>query len=126
MFAGRSAILVLALSLSLVPCVGSASSGGPAREDRVSAAHRFDPPIVRMVVYRLPESMSVAQFTPWIARQKVMMEDTDDKFGEEADLGPVLPPRAHVARVSRCEDVSHSHDASTPLLIPSLDHSRSF
>jgi hypothetical protein len=100
MFAGRSAILILALCLSLVPCVGSASSGGPAREDRVSAAHRFDPLLVRQVVFRFPESTSAAQFTPWIARQKVMMEDTDDKFGEEADLGPVLSPRVLTLRAS--------------------------
>jgi len=100
MFAGRSAILVLAMSVSLVPCVGSASSGGPAREDRVSASHRFEPPIARPDVHWLPPSTSVAQFTPWIARPKVVLEDTDDKFGEEADLGPVLSPRVLTSRAS--------------------------
>ena len=114
MFAGRSAMLILALSLLLLPSAGSARSGGSPGEDGVSTACRLDLPVSGPVFSRLPDSTSLAQFNVWSARPKVVLEDTDHMFGEEADLGPIRPPRNLISRPSvRSTD---SRPSTTPPL----------
>jgi hypothetical protein len=109
MFAVRSAMLILALSLLLLPSPVSASSGGSPGEDGVSALCRLEPAIAGPVFLPIPHSSSLAQFTLWNARPKVVLEDTDQKFGEEADLGPARPPRKLMSRPS-----VHSRESRRP------------
>jgi len=114
MFAGRAAILILALSLSLLSFPASASCVRPSGRGSLSTSCAVDPPTAGPIILPLLDPTSLAQFNPWIARLKVVLEDTDHKFGEDADLGPARPPRKHMSRAS--VDLANSRHPTMPPL----------
>jgi hypothetical protein len=97
MFAARSAILVLALNLLISPAALRGSSGESPGKDRIVTSCRLDPSGARLVALRLPQPATLARFTSWKPRPKIVLGETDSQFAEEDDLGPVPLPRGHIS-----------------------------
>jgi hypothetical protein len=114
MFAGRSAILLLALSLTLLASPVSGSSGGRAGNDGVSTSTAVDLPTAGSVSLGLPDSAAFARFKPWKARLKIVLEVKDHNFVEEVDHGLFRRPHKLVSRAS-AESATSRPSSAPPL-----------
>jgi hypothetical protein len=92
MFAVRSAMLLLALSLLLSPSVVSASSVESSGADGRSVSCAGDSPIGELDVVSLNDAAGVSRTVFRKLRQRAVLEETDHEL-EEADLGPIPVPR---------------------------------
>ena len=92
MFAGRSAMLIVAVCLLASAPVhgGRPVESSSMRTDAVSAYQLESS--TGWLLARAPRSTTLAQFTPWRARPKILLGETDHNLLVESDLGPVLVP----------------------------------
>jgi hypothetical protein len=93
MFAIRAALLALFLSLFSSSAALSARSSASSAKDSVFAALPRDASIVCSVDVGIPHASTWTRFTPWKARPKIVLLETDYEFGAETDLGLVVIPR---------------------------------
>jgi hypothetical protein len=92
MLAVRATILALLFGLlTSHSTFFRASTTSPAK-DGVVAAFRLDPSSVRPVVVEFPRLSTLARFTPWKARPKIVLVEANNQFSDETDLGPALLP----------------------------------
>jgi hypothetical protein len=100
MLAIRAAILGVLFGLQGSSSIFfNAPAASPAK-DGVFAASQPDSPVICPVVFKLPCSSTLARFTPWKARPKIVLVEANHQFSEETDLGPALLPRGLCSPVS--------------------------
>jgi len=97
MFAARSAMVLLALSLLISPTAFCGSPGESPGKARVITSCNLDRSGGGLVVLRLPHSAALSRFTAWKARPKIVLGETHSPFADESDLGPLPLPRGHIS-----------------------------
>jgi hypothetical protein len=94
MFAVRSAMLLLALSLLLLPSTASASIGGSSGADGGATSFDLQPSTFERHDLSLAGETSVSRPVFRKVRLKAVLEESDHEL-DEADLGPIQVPREH-------------------------------
>jgi hypothetical protein len=99
MFAVRSAMLLLALSLLLSPSMASASIGGSSGADGGAISFDLKSSTLERDDFSLTGETSVSRPVFRKVRLKAVLEESDHEL-EEADLGPIQVPREHNSHTS--------------------------
>jgi hypothetical protein len=92
MFGIRAALLALCFGFLSSTSSLFAQSGGSQAKDCVFAAVRVNSPTGGTVGLVLPRSSTLARFSPWKARPKIVLAEAYQAFREETDLGPAVLP----------------------------------
>ena len=87
---------------------------------RITGAHCLPyrrPCVDWHLLARATRAATLAQFTPWRARPKIVLGETNHKLVDESDLGPVLVPSRLIFSRRRLPSSSHLPIFSASLLI---------
>ena len=114
MFATRSAIMLL------VGCIFGSPFGHGSQSTEPGAAHagahmvcHTGACVEQQLLSRATGHTSLARFTPWKARLKSVLGETNEKFVDESDLGPVLVPSRLIGSTPTPSISSH-----LPIILP--------
>jgi hypothetical protein len=92
MFAVPPAIMVLAMGVLISPAVPTGESSPSSANKHEITACRLDVVTFHPLISERPRSSGLTYFTPWKARPKMFLGESDQQLAEESDLGPVLVP----------------------------------
>ncbi len=88
-------VSLAALILLCSPTSSPLHSDAVRRVDHGALTLRADSSIALITLARPPRLSSAAPFAPWRRRLKSVLEETDQKIGDECDFGPVVLPSRH-------------------------------
>lgn len=77
--------------LTFPSALSSRSEPSPTKP-AVSAAIRFESPIAWSVRFELARASTLARFSPWKARPKIVLAEADHDVRAESDMGPAVVP----------------------------------
>jgi hypothetical protein len=88
----RAVISAAAFCVMSSPFVPDALNSCSPRASHASAIFQFNSGIARPMSVGLPQSSTLTRFTPWKARPKIVLGESDQRLYDETDLGPALMP----------------------------------
>jgi hypothetical protein len=114
MFGIRAALMALCFALLSSTSALFARSGESPAKDCVFAAVRVNSPTAGTVGFGLSRSSTLARFSPWKARPKIVLVEAYEAYREETDLGPAVVPNG-VSSLSSIAIIAPRVPTASPL-----------